>query len=271
MHVEEVKILKTSDYEKFKRLEGNRKVARERVKKIRKSIEKVGYIPNPIIVNEKYEVIDGQGRLQALKELEKPVFYIVVPNIGMAECISMNIDMTNWTLMDYIESYAEKGKESYVYLLKLIREYANCFRVKVITNVITGKGDSPNNAIKTGAWECTEEDYNRARQVLHFLMQFREPIERIKGNKEYYYMALTFCYEDPEVDNKRLLEKVMQQQSTLQSVVNIQMALQEIERVYNHRIRSNVYILTNYRKCMEGKYGWYNAKYGRLYSKGEEG
>ena len=55
----------TGDYGIFKRLKGNRTVTRSRVEKIKNSINKVGYIKSPIVVNEKREVIDGQGRCQA--------------------------------------------------------------------------------------------------------------------------------------------------------------------------------------------------------------
>lgn len=59
-------VYRTNNYDQFKRLVGNREVNPKRVKTIKKSVEEIGYIPNPIIVNENMEVIDGQGRLQAL-------------------------------------------------------------------------------------------------------------------------------------------------------------------------------------------------------------
>ena len=100
------KVLVTNDYDMFKRLEGNRSVTELRVKKISNSIKTVGYVMNPIIVNERFEVIDGQGRLEVLRRLELPVYYIVVNGIGRKECIAMNINQTNWSLYDYIQSYA---------------------------------------------------------------------------------------------------------------------------------------------------------------------
>ena len=77
---------RTTDYSLFKRLEGNRNVLEIRVKRITASIKKVGWIQNPVIVNEKMEVIEGQGRLEALKRLGMPVDYIIVPGIGLDEC-----------------------------------------------------------------------------------------------------------------------------------------------------------------------------------------
>lgn len=83
-------IQRTNNYYMFKRLEGNRFVDPKKVNKLKKSIDEVGYISNPIIVNEKMEVIDGQHRLEALKELGKPVEYIVQKNLDIKEVLFMN-------------------------------------------------------------------------------------------------------------------------------------------------------------------------------------
>ena len=49
-------VKRTNNYEKFKRLKGNREVSPTRIRKIVESINRVGYITSPIIVNEKMEV-----------------------------------------------------------------------------------------------------------------------------------------------------------------------------------------------------------------------
>lgn len=63
--MQDMRIYKTDDHTLFKKLEGNRDV--RSVEKIIKSIDNVGYVLSPILVNEKYEVIDGQNRLEACK------------------------------------------------------------------------------------------------------------------------------------------------------------------------------------------------------------
>lgn len=56
-------VYKTDNYKKFKKMLDNREVTKQRMTSIIRSIEAVGYIPSPIIVNEKFEVIDGGGGL----------------------------------------------------------------------------------------------------------------------------------------------------------------------------------------------------------------
>ena len=78
-------VYQTRDYSKFMRLEGNREVVSKRVVKITKSIQQNGYILNPIVVNEKMQVIDGQGRLEALKGLKMPIDYVIAEGAGLNE------------------------------------------------------------------------------------------------------------------------------------------------------------------------------------------
>ena len=79
------KIYRTTNYGMFRRLLGNRDVTEARISKIVNRIEENGYIESPIAINEKYEVIDGQGRLEALKRLKMPVDYYVVEGAGLKQ------------------------------------------------------------------------------------------------------------------------------------------------------------------------------------------
>ena len=73
------KVFSTMNYEIFSSLDGNRIVNPLHVKKIADSMKiKVLFIP--IIVNEEFQVIDGQHRLEARKQLGLEVPYIICPN-----------------------------------------------------------------------------------------------------------------------------------------------------------------------------------------------
>lgn len=259
------KIYRTEDYSIFRRLEGNRSVPSTRINKIIKSITSFGYILSPILVNEKFEVIDGQGRLEALKRLGLPVDYIIVHGAGIDECIAMNIYQTSWGMEDYIESNAEKGNASYMYLKQLLQRFKGQFNFRVIVSSLTGKDDSQNSKIKDGSFTCTINEYEYAVAVLNYLINFKPIIDKVGGRTECYYTALAFCYRDPEVDNDRLLRKMKQLCGNLNPIINIQQALDAIEAIYNNRSKDPVYILTNYRKYLNGKYKWYESRYGKKY------
>lgn len=260
------KIYSTTNYSMFKCSSWNRNPEDElRINKVTKSIREIGFIGS-IIVNEKYEVIDGQARLEACKRLGIPVRYMIVPGTGKKECLALNISQTNWSMIDYIKSYAREGMISYTYLLNLIEAYGKDFKLKVILNSITGKMDVRPIIIKEGKIECMSEDYDRAQAILRFLTKFIPILSRIQGHNEFYFMALAFCYGDQEVDNDRLYKQISLRQASLIPVSNIQQALEQIEDAYNYHARVNkVYIKTNYHKYLDGKYSWYTNKYGKKY------
>lgn len=260
MNVKNNTIYRTTDYGMFKRLEGNRTVPETRVRKIIKSIESVGYVQSPLCVNENYEVIDGQGRLEALKRLGLPVDYFIVKNVGIDECIALNIYQTNWSMNDYINSYAESGNNSYIYLQQLIKAFPE-MSLRVIHNAITGKAESGNLAIKSGSYSCTSEDYDKAGKILRYEERFRKFFDRLHGKSEFYYVAIAFCFRHPEVNDERLIDKVEQRQAELIPVSNIEQALGMLEKIYNHRSRDPVYLVTDYKKYNSKKYKWYEKRY----------
>ncbi|MBQ1790336.1 MAG: ParB N-terminal domain-containing protein, partial [Oscillospiraceae bacterium] len=105
----------STDYDSFKVLDGNRDPEKNsRIKKIERSIDKVGFIEAPILVNEHYEVIDGQARLAVAKKHGYPIYFCILPGKGIEECIALNQSSTAWTIMDYIHSYAAQGNENYI-------------------------------------------------------------------------------------------------------------------------------------------------------------
>ncbi|MBC8147318.1 MAG: ParB N-terminal domain-containing protein, partial [Bacteroidetes bacterium] len=70
------KIYKTKNYEKFKFMVGNRPINSAHTAKLIESI-KGKYLFNPIIINEKWEIIDGQHRFEAIKQLNLPLYFFI--------------------------------------------------------------------------------------------------------------------------------------------------------------------------------------------------
>lgn len=168
-------------------------------------------------------------------------------------------------MMDYVASYAEMGNTSYQYLLQLFETYGKNFKFQVIRYALTGKIDSGSKAIKEGRFQCTKEGYDLAKEILAWSMKFIPIFSKIQGHTEFYYMALIFCCSDQEVDNERLYDKLYILQANLIPVATIQQALEQIEAIYNNRLKQKVYIKTNYRKYLDNKYGWYEERYGDKY------
>ena len=88
--MENMEIQTTKDYGVFKILKGGRAPTEDRINKLVASIEKVGFIPAPVIVNDNMEIIDGACRVAACERLKLPVYYIVQKEAGISESIALN-------------------------------------------------------------------------------------------------------------------------------------------------------------------------------------
>lgn len=232
-------IYTTKDYSMFKYLEGNRDTLQARVDKIKNSINKVGYVTNPIIVNDKFEVVDGQGRVEALKQMNLPVDYIVVNGVGTEECISLNIYNTSWNLPDYVKSYAERGNDNYKRLYNLFKEYKD-IGIRNITAAVSEKNIA-NSTVKDGTFILSQSDYEKGKKVLDYLNKFIPCIKKKKRvKKQAIIPALIFCYFSNDIDNDKLFERFNDRFPLSDSPDNIAEGLMVIEDIYNKNSRNKV-------------------------------
>lgn len=258
------KIYKTDDPSIFVTTNWNRAVDSIRLKKIKNSILKVGYIPSPIIVNERMEIIDGQGRVEVAKELGLPIWYIIVPGIGRDECTSMNNSMTNWKTLDYIHSYASDGIPSYIWLEALCDKYVPSISYQVIVACITGLMGSNfiNKKIVDGRFEVTKKDFEEADARLSFLSQFKETYSKC-AQKTLLQRCLLTAYEDPDCDNADMISK-LNAKHKVGGYGNTDECLDYLSDVYNYQKSTKYRIdLKHFNKfVMAEKVPGYQKKWG---------
>ena len=119
---------KTYDYSIFRKMIGNRSLNLNHVKALKKSIQE-DYIPNAIVVNQRMEVVDGQHRLQALSELNKPVYYRIIKDLDLLSVQRMNTKVRQWTMAEYLDSFCQRGFEDYIKLKEFMGMTGFCLDV----------------------------------------------------------------------------------------------------------------------------------------------
>lgn len=118
------KVQHTYDYAKFKSITGNRFLNPQHVKRVAESMREINLMQyQPVMINSKGYLIDGQHRVEAAKMLDEPVFYVEVPDLGLNEIRLLNSNMKAWSLRDYVSSYAKTGKKDYQILLDFSDRY----------------------------------------------------------------------------------------------------------------------------------------------------
>lgn len=250
----------TKDYDSFIKLEGNRPCLEHRVLKIKKSIEKNGYILCPITVNKSFQVIDGQGRIEALRRLNLPVHFVIDPDAGLAECVALNQANTAWTTEDFIYSHIQLGNKSYINLQTLRAEYAS-LDLETIGRIATGTTTEWRQKIRKGTLNIDDEKLEEIRSDLNLCIRLKRILSNVDGKKYHYLYACIFAIKCVKLDEQRLTKVLTSNE--MPPAPSLQSALKAIGDVYNKgRSKQNwVYLQEEYKKANIEKYGWYEKKW----------
>lgn len=251
------KIYRTKNFDMFRSLTGNRPVKRARFNKVRDGIKAVGQIV-PVIVNEKYEVIDGQARIAACKSLDIPVMYIIEPGIGIDECMNTNSTSTIWNSQNYIDGYSNNGNLDYKYLDLLIKRF-KALGSRDVVSAVVGKYAGIKH-VKDGKLKCDETRYIEATNVLSFEESLLNVLSSVGGRVDVYKQVLGFCFVHPKVDNAKLFSQISKHRIYLVPVSTTAQALDVIENIYNRNSRERIYISTEYKRMIDKDMTWYEYR-----------
>ena len=118
----------TSNYNIFLHVIGNREINKANVNRLKESIKDIG-LQVPILVNQNKAVVDGQHRLQALKELNLPVSY-VESSITKEEHIPDLQVSKVWTALDFAKRNAAQGDKECIKALDIAEEWQELTKKK---------------------------------------------------------------------------------------------------------------------------------------------
>ena len=229
------KIYETMDYDRFKFLEENREVKASRVKKIKDSIEEVGYVLQPILVNENMEIIDGQGRFNACVDLGLPIIYMIEKGRGIKECRQLNLGQENWTTWNWINSYADGGNVDY----QRFRTFLNNSKVS-ISYLLPLPFDMciPNGTvrrrIKEGDLHFSKETHERVKWQADYLERFIPIIKNMRGRKAFFYGALAYAYKNLNtVQRNRLFDVIKKNALISEMYGTVAQNLMAFDNAYN--------------------------------------
>lgn len=246
-HVQENVVYSTKDLEIFKTISGNRATNLQHIRRLKASIEHYGMKCNPILVNEKYEVIDGQHRLMAAKETKSKIYFIIINGYSLREVHTLNINQKNWTQSDFLEGYANMGVESYVKLKKFY-EKNNDYNLRdciaLCSNITSANSMTFAHKISNYATQVFEEGTWKVRNM--DLAQ--ENADKIRLIKPYYngYNRSTFVgtmlqlLTHENFDFNEFMHKLRIQPTALIDCANRSQYRTLIEDIYNYRSRNKV-------------------------------
>lgn len=170
-------MLKTKDYDIFKKHPNNREIVQSNVDKIKKSIQLKNLLEfRPILVDSQMRVMDGQHRLEAAKLLGVEVYYqqAAEEKEETDKIVLLNAYQKAWSKEDFLNYYASKGKEEYVKLYNF--KERNNLKFKEVFVLLGfrwsgefGKAFEAGKFVFPGA-EKLEKAYENLEKIKKFLM-----------------------------------------------------------------------------------------------------
>lgn len=233
-----VQVLTTMDYSLFKNLNGNREVNQLHLKRLKASMSK-----NPLItiimVNERFEIIDGQHRFLASKELNLPVYYTISQNYGLNEIQILNANMKNWQTDDYVNGYCDLGNQDYIVYRDFVTKYKLPSRIAIL--LLSGEQNTTGEVttgskFKDGLFKV--KDLDEAKKMAERLLMLAPYYEGF--NRRCFALAICGIMKNPKFDFEEFILKLKQQPTALQDCVNITQYKTLIEDIYNYRRREKV-------------------------------
>ena len=245
------KVYKTNDLSMFKSIDGNRVPNLQHIKRLADSIRVYGMKCNPILVNEKMEVIDGQHRLMAAKEAESFVYYIIVTGYDLNEVHTLNLNQKNWTKKDFMEGYANMGIESYCKLKKFIEQnedftFTDC--ISLCSNLTTSGGKLISQTIRGGRKINMSEVFENGTWMgkdFDLAQDWANKIRMIKSyysgyNRNIFIGTIIGLFQNEKFDFNEFMHKLRLQPTALVDCANRDQYRTLIEDIYNWRSREKV-------------------------------
>ncbi len=235
----EIKVHTTKNYSLFKTLNGNRDVNELHLKRLKESMRK-NHLMTIIMVNERFEIIDGQHRFMASQELKLPINYIVSKSYGLKETQILNANMRDWTIADYVAGYCDLGYQDYEIYRDFIQQYG--FTNQVALYLLSGEFTdgtaevSASTKFKVGEFKVV--DLNVAKKMADKIMMI-EPYYKGFLRRSFVF-ALVGMLKKENFEFTEFLAKLKQQPTTLQDCTGVTQYKSLIEEIYNYRRREKV-------------------------------
>lgn len=235
-------VYKTDDLDIFKFTKFNRNIlyTKQMLEQARE-----GFI-SPIIVNEYMVVIDGQHRLAHAKKAGVPIEYIIKPGLDEHDIVRMNTTQRQWSMLNYIESYANQGSEEYAALLNLLNQkYAGVTETIAISRDRTSHTSRITEDVKSGKFKFV--NFQETLNFLNYYKKFREETKTPKRSK--VALALYAMYRIEGFDGDRLIKKVLQKKFDDELRVkgfDLTEALKELIDKYNDKLGQDSSLFIEY-------------------------
>lgn len=235
-------IKKTTDYNRFMYMGGNRSVDIKHVKELEAQMERNRemFASLPILINESWYIVDGQHRFEAAKALGLPVYYVMQKGVGLGDARQLNIAQKRWSLLDFAQSYADSGRIDYIELLRINSKYPR-IPVSMVAEYLAGArgGGRTADRFRRGEFQILDKEDGIA--CLDVLNDVIEVLGRPASGA--FASALWKVLHHENFDDHTFVRKLKENPEALNMTTSLRTSLRSIEEVFNrhNKIATRLY------------------------------
>lgn len=228
-------VMTTDEYDKFKVLIGNRDLNRLHLQRLEKSILK-----NPlfttIMVNEKFEIIDGQHRFNIIKKHKLPLNYIICQGYGLDEVHVLNANQKKFDAIDYLDGYVKQGLPEYIKFKNFMDKFD--FKIMVCLSLLRNTAQNGTNTrdFYEGTFVC--QNIAKAEKLAKDLIKIRSLFE--DADKTLFVTAYLTVTKSPNWNADEFIEKLKIQKGKLEIQGKASQYVTLIEDIFNYKRREKV-------------------------------
>ena len=226
----------TTNYAMFKPVHGNRTKNQLHIKQLTKSM-KEKLLFTVIIVNEKFEIIDGQHRFAVISDLKLPLYYVVMEGYGLNEVHILNQNAKVWRYEDYLQGYCDLGLPHYI----KYNEFRNKYNIGYTETYALLTGSHSNSQIMreiffSGNFKVI--DLNGAINTadkLNFLLNYYAGAKR-----RCFVYSIIKLLKNANFNFEDFIKKLQLQPTSLVDCVTVDSYVELIENIYNYKRREKI-------------------------------
>lgn len=227
-----IQIFETNNYNIFKFLPGNRNVDEKHVDELVCSISEKD-LKNPIVVNEDYEIIDGQHTLEARRKLCKTVYYIIQEKLGINDVILANNHSRIWKLEDFIKSYADRGFDDYQKIYKLTRESTSFTSLAIGAMLLEADYSIEYTYKRIRAGNFKVKSYDDALKKIKHIEKYKNYINKRIFSKTYFMTALIRMMLHDKFSHSKMLSRCKSSGGSILPQTSMHQYMDALEEFYN--------------------------------------
>lgn len=227
--LDKIKIKKSYDYHKFRLMADNRQINTQHLARLKESM-KEDYLFTVIIVNEHFQVCDGQHRFMACRDLKLPIYYVVCRGYGIKEVTTYNEQTSNWSVKNYLDRYVTNEYPEYINYKIFQKKYGFPHRANI--TLLCGEDYRTHELLfKKGTFKI-----NNLQRAIDYAEQITKTKKLYKDYKRNNFIGALYKLMQKDVFSMdEFLKKFEIKSSMMKNCTTVKEYIDIIEEIYNFK------------------------------------